>query len=246
MNPAIRLWSATCFALFTSLCGLAQYSARPQVAFDKPIRIAGVEPIGALKSEAGCRLEVRITVDRSGQVTKAVVVTDNDSCTDRDLIAEAIALAKVYRFDPLPTAPRHQNGKVTWDFQAYEPTNADPGIPVEPVPEPSIQEDWHTFTDPMPQFPGGEEAFKAYLTTNLRYPEMERENGIQGTVYLSIIVEENGVVTHITPLREVYGGRGLTKEAIRVLKAMPAWTPGRMNGKPVRVKMNVPVKFKLE
>jgi protein TonB len=44
----------------------------------------------------------------------------------------------------------------------------------------------------------------------------------------------------------VYGGRGLTKEAIRVLKAMPAWTPGRMNGKPVRVKMNVPVKFKLE
>jgi len=246
MNPAIRLWSATCFALFTSLCGLAQYSARPQVAFDKPIRIAGVEPIGALKSEAGCRLEVRITVDRSGQVTKAVVVTDNDSCTDRDLIAEAIALAKVYRFDPLPTAPRHQNGKVTWDFQAYEPTNADPGIPVEPVPEPSIQEDWHTFTDPMPQFPGGEEAFKAYLTTNLRYPEMERENGIQGTVYLSIIVEENGVVTNITPLREVYGGRGLTQEAIRVLKAMPAWTPGRMNGKPVRVKMNVPVKFRLE
>jgi protein TonB len=75
---------------------------------------------------------------------------------------------------------------------------------------------------------------------------MERENGVQGTVYLSIIVEENGVVTHITPLREVYGGRGLTKEAIRVLKAMPAWTPGRMNGKPVRVKMNVPVKFKLE
>jgi len=246
MNPAIRLWSATCFALFTSLCGLAQYSARPQVAFDKPIRIAGVEPIGALKSEAGCRLEVRITVDRSGQVTKAVVVTDNDSCTDRDLIAEAIALAKVYRFDPLPTAPRHQNGKVTWDFQAYEPTNADPGIPVEPVPEPSIQEDWHTFTDPMPQFPGGEEAFKAYLATNLRYPELERENSIQGTVYLSIIVEENGVVTNITPLREVYGGRGLTQEAIRVLKAMPAWTPGRMNGKPVRVKMNVPVKFRLE
>lgn len=246
MNPAIRLWSATCFALFTSLCGLAQYSARPQVAFDKPIRIAGVEPIGALKSEAGCRLEVRITVDRSGQVTKAVVVTDNDSCTDRDLIAEAIALAKVYRFDPLPTAPRHQNGKVTWDFQAYEPTNADPGIPVEPVPEPSIQEDWHTFTDPMPQFPGGEEAFKAYLATNLRYPELERENSIQGTVYLSIIVEENGVVTNITPLREVYGGRGLTQEAIRVLKAMPAWTPGRMNGKPVRVKMNVPVRFKLE
>jgi TonB family protein len=246
MNGVATRWSFTGLFMLHALVALTQYSARPKVAFDGPIRIAGVEPIGTLNSEAGCRLEVHITVDRMGEVTKAEVVTDNDSCTDRDLIAEAIALAKVYRFDPLPTAPRHQNGKVTWDFQAYEPTNADPGISVEPVPEPSIQEDWHTFTDPMPQFPGGEEAFKAYLTTNLRYPEMERENGVQGTVYLSIIVEENGVVTHITPLREVYGGRGLTKEAIRVLKAMPAWTPGRMNGKPVRVKMNVPVKFKLE
>ncbi|MFN6176062.1 MAG: TonB family protein [Flavobacteriales bacterium] len=250
MNPAIRLWSATCFALFTSLCGLAQYSARPQVAFDKPIRIAGVEPIGALKSEAGCRLEVRITVDRSGQVTKAVVVTDNDSCTDRELIAAAVAQAKEYRFNPDPTAPAHQSGTISWIFQEHGQSalkvDGALDLETEPVPEPSIQEDWYTFTDPMPQFPGGEEAFKAYLATNLRYPELERENSIQGTVYLSIIVEENGVVTNITPLREVYGGRGLTQEAIRVLKAMPAWTPGRMNGKPVRVKMNVPVKFRLE
>lgn len=112
--------------------------------------------------------------------------------------------------------------------------------------QPAAAPEFYTYAEQMPQFPGGEEAFKAYLTTNLRYPEMEREIGIQGTVYLSIIVEPNGAVTNIAPLREVSGAPALTKEAIRLLKAMPPWTPGRTNGKPVRVKMNVPVKFRLE
>jgi len=165
-------------------------------------------------------------------------------------VQQGRALMRMTRIEPRPVPPiavdLRDHAVVPWDFQAYEPSDADPGIPVEPVPEPPVQEDWYTFTDPMPQFPGGEEAFKTYLKENLRYPELEREMGIQGTVYLSIIVETNGVVTNITPLREVSGGRGLTKEAIRVLKAMPPWTPGRMNGKPVRVKMNVPVKFRLE
>jgi TonB family protein len=250
MNPAIALWSATCFALFTGLSGIAQYSARPQVVFDEPVRIAGVVPIGALISESVCRLEVRIAVDRSGQVTKAEVVAGEGFCTNKELIAAAVAQAKEYRFNPDPTAPAHQSGTISWIFQEHGQSalkvDGALDLETEPVPEPSIQEDWYTFTDPMPQFPGGEEAFKAYLTTNLRYPELEREQGIEGTVYLSIIVEDNGVVTNVTVLRGVNGGPGLSKEAVRVLKSMPPWTPGRMNGKPVRVKMNVPVRFKLE
>jgi TonB family protein len=245
MNGVVYRWSLTGLVMLRALVAFSQYSARPQVAFDEPIRIAGVEPIGALISESVCKLEVRIAVDRSGNVTNAAVVWRMGLCSN-SLIAAAVAQAKEYRFNPDPTAPPQQNGTVTWDFQAFEPTNEDPGIPIEPVPEPSIQEDWYTVTDPMPHFPGGEEAFKAYLATNLRYPELEREQGIEGTVYLSIIVEDNGVVTDVTVLRGVNGGPGLKQEAIRVLKAMPPWTPGRVNGKPVRVKMNVPVKFRLE
>jgi protein TonB len=244
MNDVVNRWSLTGLVMLRALVAFSQYSARPQVVFAEPIRIAGVEPIGALTSESVCKLEVRIAVDRSGNVANAAVVWRMGLCSN-SLIAAAVAQAKEYRFNPDPTAPQQQNGTVTWDFKEFEPTNADLGTTVE-QPEPSIQEDCYTFTDPMPQFPGGEEAFKAYLKENLRYPELEREIGIQGTVYLSIIVEDNGVVTYITPLREVYGGRGLTQEAIRVLKAMPPWTPGRVNGKPVRVKMNVPVKFRLE
>jgi TonB family protein len=98
----------------------------------------------------------------------------------------------------------------------------------------------------MPQFPGGEEAFKAYLKANIRYPEMEMDNSIQGKVYLSFVVAPDGLITDIQPFRTVHMGPGLTKEAIRVLKAMPRWTPGRHNGVAVRVRMNVPVEFKLE
>ncbi len=244
MNGMVNRWSLTGLVMLRALVAFSQYSARPQVAFDEPIRIAGVVPIGALISESVCKLEVRIAVDRNGNVTNAAVVWRMGLCSN-SLIAAAVAQAKEYRFNPDPTAPQHQNGTVTWDFQAFEPTNADLGTTGE-QPVPSIQEDWYTFTDPMPQFPGGEEAFKAYLATNLRYPDMEREQGIEGTVYLSIIVEDNGVVTNVTVLRGVNGGPGLEKEAKRVLKAMPPWTPGRVNGKPVRVKMNVPVRFKLE
>lgn len=245
MNGVVNRWSLTGLVMLRALVAFTQYSARPQVVFDEPIRIASVEPIGALISESECKLEVRIAVDRDGNVAKAELVWRMGVCTN-SLIVAAVAQAKQYRFNPDPTAPQYQNGSLTWDFRAFEPTDGDPGISIEPVPEPPVREDWYTFTDPMPQFPGGEEAFKAYLKENLRYPELEREMNIQGTVYLSIIVEDNGVVTNVTVLRGVNGGPGLKQEAIRVLKAMPPWTPGRMNGKPVRVKMNVPVKFRLE
>lgn len=244
MNHTNSRWSATCIALFTGLCGIAQNSGLPKVAFDGPMRIAGEVPITALKSATGCQLEVRIAVDRDGNVAKAELVWRKGICTN-SLIEAAVAQAKEYWFNPDLTAPLLQNGSLTWDFLGDDPGPADHG-PTEPVPEEPLREDWVTFAEPMPQFPGGEEAFKAYLTANLRYPEMEREQGIEGTVYLSIIVEPNGAVTNVTELRGVNGGRGLKQEAIRVLKAMPTWTPGRINGKPVRVMMNVPVKFLLE
>lgn len=244
MNHTNSRWSATCFALFTALCGIAQNSGLPKVAFDGPMRIAGVVPITALESTTGCQLEVRIAVDRDGNVAKAELVWRKGICTN-SLIAAAVAQAKEYRFNPDPTAPPLQNGSLTWDVQGDEPVHADHG-PTEPVPEEPLEEDWVTFAEPMPQYPGGEEAFKAYLTTNLRYPELEREESIEGTVYLSIIVEPNGAVTNVTVLRGVNGGPGLKQEAIRLLKAMPPWTPGRQNGRPVRVKLNVPVKFRLE
>lgn len=95
----------------------------------------------------------------------------------------------------------------------------------------------------MPEFPGGIAALHAYLSKNIEYPRMAKEAGISGIVYLSFVVGTDGKLSDITVLRAV--GGGCTEEAIRVVKAMPAWKPGIQRSKAVKVKMTLPISFKL-
>ena len=95
----------------------------------------------------------------------------------------------------------------------------------------------------MPEFPGGIAALHAYLYENIEYPRMAREAGISGIVYLSFVVGTDGKLSDISVLRGV--GGGCTEEAIRVVKAMPAWKPGIQRSKAVKVKMTLPISFKL-
>ena len=94
-----------------------------------------------------------------------------------------------------------------------------------------------------PGFPGGIEKFYAYVGKSIKYPPMAAENNIQGKVFLSFVVEKNGELTDIHVDRKL--GGGTDEEAVRVLKASPRWTPGIQNGKPVRVKYNIPISFTL-
>ena len=96
----------------------------------------------------------------------------------------------------------------------------------------------------MPEFPGGGEgALIAYIAKNTKYPAMARENNIEGTVFISFVVEKDGSVSDVKILRGI--GGGCDEEAKRVIKNLPNFAPGRQNGRPVRVQFNVPVKFKL-
>jgi len=94
-----------------------------------------------------------------------------------------------------------------------------------------------------PSFPGGEEARLRFLSENIRYPQMAREAGIQGTVFLTFVVERDGSVTDVRVVRGI--GGGADEEAIRVVRNMPRWTPGRQRGQPVRVQFNMPIRFVL-
>jgi len=100
-----------------------------------------------------------------------------------------------------------------------------------------------TIVEEMPTFPGGEEAGVKFLTDNIHYPEQASENGIQGIVYVSFIIDSKGNVTDVKVLRGI--GGGCDEEAIRVIKIMPKWNPGKQNGKPVRVLYNMPIIFTL-
>ena len=101
-----------------------------------------------------------------------------------------------------------------------------------------------TVVEVMPEFPGGQEALLQFLAKTVKYPVIAQENGIQGRVTASFIVEKDGSVTDIEVIRGV--DPSLDKEAIRVLSTMPKWTPGKQRGQDVAVKYTVPVTFRLQ
>lgn len=101
-----------------------------------------------------------------------------------------------------------------------------------------------TVVEDEPEFPGGTKALMEFISKNLRYPAFAAENGIQGRVTLSFVVEKDGSVTDIQEMRSP--SEDLTKEAKRVVQSMPKWKPGKQRGKPVRVKYMLPVTFRLQ
>lgn len=96
----------------------------------------------------------------------------------------------------------------------------------------------------MPSFPGGQRGLMSFLSSNVVYPTLAQENGVQGRVVVGFIVEKNGNISHVNIEHSV--DPSLDKEAMRVVRAMPRWTPGKHNGEYVRVKYTVPVVFRLE
>ena len=101
-----------------------------------------------------------------------------------------------------------------------------------------------TVVENEPEFPGGMEALYKYLAQNIKYPQLARDNGITGKVYVTFVVERDGSIANPKVLRDIGGGCGA--EAIRVVKSMPKWTPGKQRGKAVRVQFNLPVNFNLK
>ncbi|HVS92274.1 MAG TPA: TonB family protein [Mucilaginibacter sp.] len=101
-----------------------------------------------------------------------------------------------------------------------------------------------TAVEEEPSFPGGQDAFIKYLSKNIHYPAVARENGVQGKVFLSFVCEKDGSLTDIKVVRGI--GSGCDDEAVRVLKNSPKWTPGVQNGKHVRVAYTIPITFALQ
>ena len=113
------------------------------------------------------------------------------------------------------------------------------------IEEEDIQEaEIFTIVEEMPDFPGGMQKLADYLAKNIKYPQMARESGIQGRVFINFVVEPDGSISNVNVMRSL--GGGCDEEAVRVVKSMPKWKPGKQRGKPVRVSYILPVNFKLQ
>ena len=129
------------------------------------------------------------------------------------------------------------------DVEANQETVVEEYIPMEAEEEPGEAQIFMV-VESMPEFPGGEAALNKYLYENIKYPQMAKESGIHGRVFVTFVVERNGEVTDVRVLRGI--GGGCDEEAIRVVQNMPKWDPGKQRGKPVRVQFNLPIKFTLQ
>jgi len=101
-----------------------------------------------------------------------------------------------------------------------------------------------TYVEEQPTFPGGEASMYEYLQKNIKYPPLARENGITGRVYMTFVVGPNGEIRDVKVMRGI--GAGCDEEAIRVVKSMPKWKPGKQNGRSVNVQFNMPINFTLK
>ena len=164
--------------------------------------------------------------------------------------------------DELPPPPPPETPEVTTEFEVVEDdaeiktelvvnaevTEDTKNIEITPVKieEEEEEEDVQIFTvvENDPEFPGGMEALYKYLRENIKYPQLARDNNITGKVYVTFVVERDGSIANPRVLKDIGGGCGA--EAIRVVKSMPKWTPGKQRGKSVRVQFNLPVSFNLQ
>ena len=114
----------------------------------------------------------------------------------------------------------------------------------EVVEDEVVEQEIFQIVEEMPAFPGGEAKLMEYVGKNIKYPQIARETGIQGRVFIGFVVEPDGSVSNVKLLRGI--GGGCDEEAMRVVKSMPKWKPGKQRGKAVRVSYQIPVFFKLQ
>lgn len=137
-----------------------------------------------------------------------------------------------------------------FSFQNLSFGQSEEYIRIQENPKSTIEDSINTFQDEvfmvvedMPEFPGGNDSLVKFLNSNIVYPKSAFESGLEGTVYVSFVVEKDGAISSIKVMRSI--DQSLSDEAERVISRMPKWKPGQQRGKLVRTMFMLPIKFKL-
>jgi len=130
------------------------------------------------------------------------------------------------------------------DENGIDASLTEPEAPSAPVLEEPKEEAPFTYVEQMPTFPDGEAALMKYLSANIKYPAIARENGISGSVIVQFVVAKDGTIKNAKVMRGI--GGGCNEEALRVVNSMPNWKPGKHNGREVPVTFTLPIKFVLQ
>jgi periplasmic protein TonB len=230
-------WSILCVA-FLSLVLIASQFFRKEIVMPEPYvfePIWGEEPT-IIPNDPQITRQNPIVPENTPNTNVIPVVTDNNDVAN----------------DPMPDTDASANPD-PGPAGTGDPTGYTAGIPVADIPNtstshtlvipPAIDPTIYTFTDVKPEFPGGEKAMYKYLG-KMKYPAYARDNGITGRVTVRFVVNEDGKVSNVEVLKGI--GAGCDEEAKKVISTMPAWKPGKKNGRAVKAYYTMPVFFKLE
>lgn len=181
--------------------------------------------------------EVVKEVKSSIKFTAPVIKKDNEVKPEDEMKTQEELMQTNTAIGALDVKGNSENGEVLKVTQrvADEPVAA---------PKPEVENKVFEVVEQMPSFPGGDAALMRYLHDNINYPAVAQENGVQGRVVLTFVVERDGSITDVKVGKSV--DPSLDREAMRVVKSMPRWNPGKQNGSAVRVKYTLPVMFRLQ
>ena len=184
-------------------------------------------------------INLRLTIDKTG-LTKKMEILSELNPSDHDII-NAI-------FKDFPGfKPALQEGAPVRSILNLNLLLSNKGVYLDRIfhiVQDSISNPDYFIVEEMPEYPGGQLALRKLIAQTIRYPVYAQENGIQGKVFVSFIIKEDGSIANITIAKSVHPI--LDAEAIRVVRQLPKWKPGKQKGKPVRVSYTVPIGFVLQ
>lgn len=238
----IMLIAAVLIALVIGINKIVQDNRKNSMAVQQVTELSSIKK--QEKKEA--KVEKRVEIKQPEQVvekvqstikfTAPVIKRDNEVKPEEELKSQDELLSTKTTIGSFNVKGNDEQGGVV--LKAKE-------VIAQPEPPKHVEEEKvFEVVEQMPMFPGGQSALMKYLNENIHYPMVAQENGVQGRVVVSFVVEKNGSITDVQVVKSV--DPTLDKEASRVVRAMPKWQPGKQNGQAVRVKYNVPVTFRLQ
>ena len=239
----IAILAALCIILFYIKAGYDAY----QAAHAKNENVTEISALNQPKKKEA-KVERKVQVEEKKEVVKEVkssikftapvIKKDADVKPEEEMKTQDQIMQTNTAIGALDVKGNSDQGEILKVTQRVETE------PVKAEPKPEVENKVFDVVEQMPSFPGGPSALMQYLSSNIKYPVVAQENGVQGRVVVSFVVERDGSITDVQVARSV--DPSLDREAQRVVRNMPRWIPGKQNGQAVCVKYNVPVAFRLQ
>jgi len=173
------------------------------------------------------RIDLQVLIDKTGQITNIEFISEIQP-------NELEILNEVFKELPVFT-PATEEGIPVISLKNLNFILSAEGL------KRNINDEVFVEPDEMPEFPGGSDALRQFIASNLHYPYAAQKDGIQGKVFVSFVVNQDGSISNIVVSKGVHNL--LDEEAVRVIKSMPRWIPGILNGKPIKVSYTIPINF---